>query len=184
MSDTPPLGPLDLHLKWKLSIESPSLAYINKCMSKTVLFAVDIPYPILKAWYSLVVEKSTQPTCINDQSATNEFNLWNYTDLLEYSIPGNAFAINQEQAIRSEINETIRSLACKVNAEYGITRGRKRQELDSRCKRVHIFQGQTVSLTDVRQQTQLANDQIHQRKNNCKDLETDILTLHKDGNCH
>ena len=46
MTDTPPLGPLDLHLKWKLSIESPSLAYINKCMSKTVLFAVDILYPI------------------------------------------------------------------------------------------------------------------------------------------
>ena len=66
MTDTPPLGPLDLHLKWKLSIESPSLAYINKCMSKTVLFAVDILYPILKAWYILVVESQLSPPVLLD----------------------------------------------------------------------------------------------------------------------
>lgn len=43
-------------LKWKLSIEnpSPSLAYAAKAVTRNVLFAVDIPYPLLKVWHEFL----------------------------------------------------------------------------------------------------------------------------------
>ncbi|CAB4040368.1 Hypothetical predicted protein, partial [Paramuricea clavata] len=46
MSDVPLLG---AHLQWKLAIERSSLAYACKSTTNNVLFAVDIPYPLLRA---------------------------------------------------------------------------------------------------------------------------------------
>ena len=57
MSDIPPLELLDSYLQWKLSIESVSLAYAVESTKKDVLLALDIPFPLLKAWHSLVVLK-------------------------------------------------------------------------------------------------------------------------------
>ena len=51
MSDTPPF---DSFLKWKLGIESPSLAYAAKTVTRSIIFAVDVPYPLLKAWNELI----------------------------------------------------------------------------------------------------------------------------------
>ena len=59
MSDIPPFEPLDSYLQLKLSIESPSLAYAGQSTKKYVLLVLDIPYPLLKAWHSLVVIKKT-----------------------------------------------------------------------------------------------------------------------------
>ena len=54
MSDIPPLGE---YLQVKLAIERQSLAYVGKSASKSVLFAVAIPYSLLRAWHNLVVLK-------------------------------------------------------------------------------------------------------------------------------
>ena len=43
MSDRPPL---EAFLKWKLKIESPSLAYAAKAATRDIILAVDIPYPL------------------------------------------------------------------------------------------------------------------------------------------
>ena len=51
MSD---IGPFESFLKWELSIESPSLAYAAKAVTRNVLFAVDIPYPLLKTWHEFL----------------------------------------------------------------------------------------------------------------------------------
>ena len=51
MSDTPPF---DSFLKWKLGIESPSLAHAAKTVTRSIIFAVDVPYPLLKAWNELI----------------------------------------------------------------------------------------------------------------------------------
>ena len=56
MSDNP-LRRLDSFLQWKLGVESPSLAYAAKPVAKTILFAVNIPYPLLKAWHSIMTKK-------------------------------------------------------------------------------------------------------------------------------
>jgi len=49
-------------LKWKLPIEntSPSLAYAAKAVTRNVPFAVDIPYPLLKAWHEFLSEATKQ----------------------------------------------------------------------------------------------------------------------------
>ena len=43
---------------------------------------------------------------------------YTYIELLEYSIPGNSFAITPDKVIRSRINNSIRILASKVCGEY------------------------------------------------------------------
>ena len=46
---------LDSFLQWKFGIQSPSLKYAAKAVAKTktILFAVNIPYPLLRAWREL-----------------------------------------------------------------------------------------------------------------------------------
>ena len=57
---------LEAFLKWELRIESPSLAYAAKAVTRNIILAVDIPYPLLKAWYDFIatqkrrVERITQ----------------------------------------------------------------------------------------------------------------------------
>ena len=48
MSDT---APKIADLQFKLAIESPSLKYAPKSSYKNVVFAVDMPYPLLCSWY-------------------------------------------------------------------------------------------------------------------------------------
>ena len=60
MSDTPPKI---ADLQFKLSIESPSLKYAAKSNSKNIVFAVDMPYPLLRSWYEVINgTKSTTDT--------------------------------------------------------------------------------------------------------------------------
>lgn len=51
MSDTPPF---DSFLKWKLGIESPSLAYAAKTVTRNIIVAVDVPYPLPRAWHEIM----------------------------------------------------------------------------------------------------------------------------------
>ena len=37
-----------------MGIESPSLAYAVKTVTRSIIFAVDVPYPLLKAWNELI----------------------------------------------------------------------------------------------------------------------------------
>lgn len=41
-----------------------------------------------------------------------------FTDLLEYSIPGDSFAISPDETTRSRINNGVGTLAVKVCEEY------------------------------------------------------------------
>lgn len=64
MSDVLPLCPMHTYLQWKLSVESPSLAYASKSTTKTILFAVDIPFPLLRSWYNALFLKKPFKTVI------------------------------------------------------------------------------------------------------------------------
>ena len=98
MSDRPPM---ESFLKWKLSIESPSLKYAAKAVTKNVILAVpDIPYPLLKAWHEFLrLQKKESKTAAvasqPDQSALTS----TYVDLLEYCIPSHTFAITADGQI-------------------------------------------------------------------------------------
>ena len=91
MSDFPPLELLDSYLQWKLSIESTSLAYPVEPTKNGALLDLNIPYPRLKAWHSLVVIKKTiSPSCETPMVPLLLGQL-TFTELLEHSIPGNSF---------------------------------------------------------------------------------------------
>ena len=55
MSD---IAPLESFFKWKLSIETHSLAYAAEKVTRNVLFVVDVLYPLLKAWYDFLKNPS------------------------------------------------------------------------------------------------------------------------------
>ncbi|CAB3989234.1 Hypothetical predicted protein [Paramuricea clavata] len=116
MSDFPPLG---AHLQWKLAIERSSLAYAKICTTKNVLFAVDIPYPLLRAWYSLVVlKKPVQPS---SEATTSVIPNYMFVELPEHSIPGiclllvvmrspdlKSFGLQVESLIVSEVKSGVK----------------------------------------------------------------------------
>jgi hypothetical protein len=125
MSDVPPLS---AHLQWKLAIARSSLAYAGKSTTKNVLFAADIPYPLLRAWYSLVaLKKPVQPS----SEATSVILNYTFVKLLEHSIPGHLFAISRDEVTRSEVNRSLLCIGNKVHMEHYNMRGRKRMPLDS-----------------------------------------------------
>lgn len=173
MSD---VQPSRQHLQWKLAIERPSLAYANKRTAREVIFAVSVPYPLLMAWYNLV---STAKSSMEADS-TSSINKYLFVDLLEHSIPGHSFAITPETNIRSEVNESLRKLACHVNSEDKSTKGRKKKALESRTKTFHILQGQTVSIENLKNENQSLHDQMEEWKRTCENLQSNVRQLHQE----
>ena len=174
MSD---VGPSHQNLQCKLAIEGPSLKYVNqRTASNDILFAVRIPYPLLKIWYDLALN-SQSPQDANLKSTLNRYY---FVDLLEYSIPGHSFGITQDESVRSKLNDSLRKLASSVNAELRCTKGRKRKELESRTKLFHILNGQTVSVEDLRNENKVIYDQLDEWKNTYKNLELETEKLHQE----
>ena len=120
MSDTPPF---DSFLKWKLGIESPSLAYAAKTVTRNIILAVDVPYPLLKLWHDFIKTQKNdrnhtygngEPSCSTPSNLhMHESNMklsYTYVDLFDYSVPGNAFVISSDEKIRLEVNESFRKI--------------------------------------------------------------------------
>lgn len=159
MSDVPPH---DYILKTKLGFQSPSLHYAAKSVSKDVAFAVDIPYPMLKAWHEFLSvppteqgeedeeadgDKAQGPVTLDMHMKTIRRKYQSYTDVFELAIPGDMFSIKKSQSIRREMNDTLRKIAGTFKTAYLKAKGRKRYELDEKTRRFHVFQEyiQTVS---------------------------------------
>ena len=159
MSDVLPLCSMHTYLQWKLRVESSSLAYASKSTTKTILFAVGIPFLLLRSWYNLVVLKNpfktsrtSDPKKVGINFPSN-FPQFTYIELFEFAVPGSSFGLTCDQLVWSEINNSLRVMAAKVYAEYGKRRGRKKQQLDSRTKRFHIFEGQTISVNQLKEKS-------------------------------
>ena len=91
----------------------------------------------------------------------------NYTDLLEFSIPENFFAISDDPTVREEIHQPLCKLAGDVKGKYTKTpKGRKREALKSKSKRFHIFEGQTISVLEVRGEFSLVKMSLRTGKGN------------------
>ena len=86
MSDIPLVKSM---LEWKLGIGIPSLAYAAKATSRQPIFAVDIPYPLLKLWQEYMVIQNSRKQKTGDDTAEDccpnkdppEFD---YADLFEF----------------------------------------------------------------------------------------------------
>jgi hypothetical protein len=184
MSDVPPLCPMHTYLQWKLSVESPSFTYAARSTSKDILFAVDIPFPLLRAWYNLVVlKKPFQTSCTCDPkkigiNLPSNFPQFTYIELFEFAIPGNSIGLTSDQVVRSEINHSLRVMAVKVYPEYGKSRGRKRQQLDSKTKKFHVMDGQTISITKLKQDKAFVFDELAKWKESNINLEVEIKKIY------
>ena len=108
MSDRPPLK---FFLKKKLDVQSPSLKYAAKAVTRTVILALDIPFPLLKATHEFlkIAEQGKRRNCWGKPRSPRPFDIYrhithrtrnqgndyNYVDLLEYCILGHTFAITE-----------------------------------------------------------------------------------------
>ena len=146
--------PFDSFLKWKLGIESPSSAYAAKTVTRNIILAVDVPYPLLKLWHDFIKTQKNdrnhtygngEPSCSTPSNLhMHESNMklsYTYVDLFDYSVPGNAFAISSDEEIRPEVNESLRKICGKVQSEYAKAKGtRRKEELNSK-KKMFDFSG-------------------------------------------
>jgi predicted transcriptional regulator len=62
--------------------------------------------------------------------------------------------------------------------EYYNTRGRKRMALDSRSKKIHIFEGQTISIAQLQHKRQQVHDELEEWRCKCTNLEADMQKLY------
>ena len=103
-------------LQFKLDIKSPSLKYAGQLFSKKVLFAIDIPYPVLKIWHG-IVESTT-----GKEASTLSGSAWQirkkYCDLLEHSIPDGVFAFRDCPEVRKEIDESLSKICGSLRSLY------------------------------------------------------------------
>jgi len=172
-------------LKWKLSIEntSPSLAYAAKAVTRNVLF----PYPLLKAWHEFLSEATKQnnnpcPTSEEQSpstSGTGEESVrpqHTNADLLEFSIPGNFFAMSEDRITRAEVHEHLQRLAGAVCSEYKKKKsGRQSLELD-KSLRGFTSMKDTVDLVELREQNELIKDELLE----WSDLESELKKRHQE----
>lgn len=83
-----------------------------------------------------------------------------YCDLLESTIPRNAFAISSKEKIRNEVHESIRKRSVCISTLYRRTKGAKRYLLDKKKWTFHIFEEQLESITELQMQNRILQDEI------------------------
>ena len=94
-----------------------------------------------------------------------------YIDLLEYSVPCGLFAFTDDQAVRDEISVHLMKLCNAVVQLYRKTKGRARKELDEKVKKVHVYEGQTKSVSEFYDEIKYMTDKIAEWKRKHKQLE-------------
>lgn len=182
MSDIPPRPTV---LEWKLSIQSPSLAYAAQANSRTILFAVDIPYPLLKCWYDYITNKVwpeyEEVSRQNKQSneSFQPFLDFDYVDFFELAIPGSVFGIRKEKTVREEVNNRLRRLASDVKCAYAKTKsGRKRKDMDQRVKRFHVLDGMALSVEDLQNEKENTDSELLKWKESYNNLKAEKEKLY------
>ena len=190
MSD---IVPKKSDLQFKLSIESPSLKYAAKQHSKTVLFAVHIPYPLLRSCYEVVYSKNSLNDSFNSGCSSesnkestsctgNQYHYLNYCDLFESCIPCGVFSLKNDVKIRQDINESLRKRVSYVVDAYKHTKGRKRLELDNKKKRFHVFEEYITSVQAIKEESKCLRDEMLEWRKQYASLEEELLRLYNEIN--
>ena len=180
------IAPLESFLQWKLSIETPSLAYAGRAETQTVLFALEMAYHLFKAWHSFLKKKPGQNTkhCASQEPSTSTVyqdeaeTHYSYTAILELSIPGNCFCISEDQFVRDEIHSRLQKIVGAVANEYSKTKGGKRKSLNNKTRKFHIFEGQTASLSELKRELDLMKDELKEWKAKYTNLELELKILY------
>ena len=180
-------APKKSDLQFKLSIESP-LNYAARPSGRNVVFAVDMPYPLLRSWYDIVNgKKSTNHTsssgCLvepneeNTSSTRNQYHNLSYCDLFESCISCGAFSLVEDVRIRKDMNESLRKRVLSVMDAYKHTKGRKRLLLDGLKKHFHVFEENIASVQAIKDENKFLQDEILEWRKQYANLEQELEKL-------
>jgi len=178
MSDE--FGKSSLRFKQDIAFSEPEMSYAAKANINKIIFALDVPFPLLKEWHKILSSKPSEAasgenfwTGSEDEqgSSTQGTPKLDYVDLLEYSILCGLFAFTDDRSIRDEISVHLSKLAGNVVQLYKKTKGRARKELDERVKKIHVHEGQVKSVRELLKEMEFMRDEIEEWKAKYKDLE-------------
>lgn len=71
-------------------------------------------------------------------------------------------------------------IAGAVSSEYDKTKGDKRKSLNNKSKTFHIFEGQTVSPTELKREVDLMKDEFEEWKTKYNNLELELKNLYEE----
>ena len=145
----------------KLKVTNSSLNYINQPQvdDSDIALAVAIPYPVLMKWHGLVGTKD------------DEGNTLDYITLLNSWILGHCFKINKIHGLRI-LGRLRREAGVVVNKYTGKkVSGSKKEEAKSKHLTLHIRESELVIPEEVERTLSVAEEEIKEWKQKCKDLE-------------
>ena len=166
--------------KRQIALNQPEIRYAAKADVNEVIFAVDIPFPLLKEWHKILASSRAEGTSGQNFStgsrdeqygSTENSRKIDYVDLLEHCIPCGLFAFTDDESIRNEISVHLSKLAGTVVQLYKKTKGRARKDLDEKVKKFHVCEGQVKSVREFHEEMESMRDEIKEWKAKHKDLE-------------
>ena len=152
-----------------MKVVNPPLSYIRQQNVDrfAIALAVEIPYPLLQLWYSIVDQK-------NDQGNSSD-----YLDLLNRWIPNRWFQVSRETGFR--IHGRLRREASSVVSKYKkATGGRKKQQLNDCVFTLSILVSEIVSVGRMEENLRQANLALEEWRETCEDLQKDKESLLKE----
>ena len=158
-----------LKIDHKLSVVNPPLSYIRQQNVDrfAIALALEIPYPLLQRWYSMVNENEYQGYSID------------YLDLLNSWIPSKWFQISRETGFR--IQGRLRREASSVISKYKKATGsRKKEELNTSVLKLSILVSELVSVGKMEDDLHQANSALVEWREKCADLEKEKESLLKE----
>lgn len=109
----------------KIKFCEPEQRYISKVLERKPISALAIPCSLLLEWHRFLSEKSSQ--------------LVDYTFLLEAAVKGHVLSFTDDKAKRHEMNKNLATLAGSVANLFRKTKGRTKQELVNKVKKIPCF---------------------------------------------
>lgn len=159
MSDQ--ISQLDLHkMQHQVKVCEADFRYAARSNDRGIACAIKIPYPLFIIWRNLK----------RDECATIQTDI-SYVDFLEQCIPGQLFAFSDDQKIRKDIDNNLSKIADIIAQMYKKARGRAKKELDSRCRRFNIFEGQTRSVQELEADVGHLKSELENWKDKYENLE-------------
>jgi len=145
--------------EWDISVTDPPLSYIKQqgISRFQIALAVNIPYPLLKIW-----NENVQEGC-------------DYIDFLNATVTRSWFKVSRETGYR--IQGRLEREAGVVASKYRQTKGRKRQQLNSKCLTLSILHSELVSIEEMERDLIITRDELSDWKKKFDDLEAEKQKL-------
>ena len=122
-----------------------------------IALAANTPYPLLKIWH-----ENVQNGC-------------EYIDFRNATVFRSWLRVSRETGycIQGRLEREAGVMACK----YGQTKGRKKEQLDSKYLTLSILHNELVSIEGVEKDLHLKRDELSDWMNKCNDLEAEKQKL-------